>query len=144
MASNLTFKATNRLHRVTLRVTGGRVGWRLRGMSVVELTTVGRRSGLPRTVMLTSPWQEGSTIVVVASRGGDDQPPAWSLNVQDNPAVQVAFNGAAPVPMTARIASAQERDRLWPLLTGAHPHYAGYQRKTVREIPLVLLEPRAS
>ena len=67
----------NTLHRGLLKLSGGRLGWRAAGMPVLELTTIGRRSGLPRTVMLTSPIQEGDAIVIVASRGGDDQHPAW-------------------------------------------------------------------
>ena len=134
-------KAMNAIHRVALKASGGRVGWNLRGMRVVELTTTGRKSGEPRTVMLTSPWQEGGTIVVVASRGGDDRAPAWFLNLQADPRVEVVFDRQPQRSMTARAASPEERARLWPLVTGAKPHYAGYQRKTDREIPLVLLEP---
>ena len=110
-------------------------------MSVLELTTTGRKSGHPRSVMLTSPLQEGSTIVIVASRGGDDQHPAWFLNLRDDPQVMVSFKGAAKTPMTAHIADADERARLWPLVTADHKNYADYQTKTDREIPLVLLEP---
>jgi deazaflavin-dependent oxidoreductase (nitroreductase family) len=141
MFSDLMFKATNRLHRATLKATGGRVGWKLKGMQVVQLTTTGRRSGEQRTVMLTSPWQEGSTVVVVASRGGDDRPPAWLLNIEASADVQVSLSGGPATPWKARVASAEERARLWPLLTQDHKHYAGYQTKTDREIPLVLLTP---
>lgn len=91
--------------------------------------------------MLTSPLQEGDTIVVVASRGGDDQHPAWFLNLRDKPEVEVAYKGAPARPMIARIATAQERARMWPLITGPHKNYAGYQTKTDREIPVVLLTP---
>ena len=141
MSSDLMFKATNRLHRATLKATGGRVGWKLKGMQVVQLTTTGRKSGEQRTVMLTSPWQEGSTVVVVASRGGDDRPPAWLLNIEASGDVQVSLSGGPAAPWKARVASADERARLWPLLTKDHKHYAGYQTKTDREIPLVLLTP---
>jgi deazaflavin-dependent oxidoreductase (nitroreductase family) len=58
-------------------------------MPVIELTTTGRKSGQPRTTMLTSPYQEDSTFVVVASRGGDDTNPAWFLNLGDDPKVMV-------------------------------------------------------
>ena len=141
MASDLQYKTVNRMVRLTQTLTGGRVGWNLRGMAVVELTTTGRKSGLPRTVMLTSPWQEGTTIVLVASRGGDDKAPAWLHNIEATPGVQVVFKNGPLTTMSARVASPEERGRLWPLLTAEHPHYAGYQRKTEREIPLVLLEP---
>ena len=143
MPSDLTLKAMNAVHRAVLMVTGGRVGWTAANMPVVELTTTGRRSGQPRTVMLTSPLQEGSTIVVVASRGGDDQPPLWYLNLCADPAVDVRFKGGSVTRMQARVASPEERARLWPLVTADHANYAAYQTKTEREIPLVLLEPQA-
>lgn len=143
MPSDLQLKAMNAVHRLALKATGGRVGWNLLGMRVVELTTTGRRSGEPRTVMLTSPLQEGTTIVVVASRGGDGRTPAWQLNIEAEPRVEVVFDRGPRTPMTARVATPEERARLWPLVTADHKNYAGYQRKTTREIPLVLLEPIA-
>jgi deazaflavin-dependent oxidoreductase (nitroreductase family) len=112
-------------------------------MPVLELTTIGRKSGLPRTVMLTSPLQEGTTIVVVGSAGGEPQHPAWFLNLRDNPAVEVAMHGKPKQPMRARVASPEERARLWPRIASEYKHYGGYQTKTDREIPLVLLEPPA-
>ncbi|MCW2706885.1 MAG: nitroreductase [Frankiales bacterium] len=141
MPSDLQMKTMNGVHRVALRLTGGRFGWNLLGMPVVELTTTGRKSGQPRAVMLTSPLQEGSTFVVVASRGGDDNPPAWLLNIEASGDVQVATNGEEPQPYHARVATAEERARMWPRLTADHKNYAGYQKKTSREIPLVLLTP---
>lgn len=143
MPSDLQMKAMNTIHRTMLKASGGRVGWNLLSMPVVELTTTGRKSGLPRSVMLTSPWQEDGTYVVVASRGGDDKAPAWLHNVQASGQVEVSVGGAARQPWTARVATAEERARLWPLLTAKHKNYAGYQRKTDREIPLVLLSPRS-
>lgn len=140
MPSDLLMKTMNGVHRVVLKVSGGRLGWDAGDMPVVELTTIGRKSGEPRSVMLTSPIQEGDTIVVVASRGGDDRHPAWFLNLRDNPDVQVTTK-AGTRPMTARVASAEERARLWPLVIADHKNYAGYQTKTDREIPLVLLDP---
>ena len=141
MPSDLVLKTMNALHRAVMLGTGGRLGWQAASMPVVELTTIGRKSGQPRTVLLTSPVQEGDTLVVVASRGGDDVHPAWFLNLRDNPAVEVATGGQPRRPMRARVADADERARLWPLVIADHKNYAGYQSKTRREIPLVLLEP---
>ena len=141
MPHDLALKAMNAVHRLVLWGTGGRVGYDVVGMPVLELTTVGRRSGQPRSVMLTSPLQEGSTFVVVASRGGDDNPPAWLLNIESSGDVQVARNGGEPQPYRARVATAEERARMWPRITADHKNYAGYQKKTSREIPLVLLTP---
>jgi deazaflavin-dependent oxidoreductase (nitroreductase family) len=141
MPSDLVLKTMNRVHRVLLGASGDRLGWSFSGMPVIELTTTGRKSGAQRSTMLTSPYQEDSTIVVVASRGGDDTHPAWLLNLRDNPNVMVKRGHDAPAPMTAEIADAAERARIWPLITAKYSHYAGYQRKTDREIPLVLLRP---
>jgi deazaflavin-dependent oxidoreductase (nitroreductase family) len=139
--SDAMLKTMNAVHRGLLKVSGGRIGWHFSGMPVLELTTVGRKSGQPRTVMLTSPVQDGSAIVLVASRGGDDTHPAWFLNLRDNPEVEVTMHGKPRQRMRARVATADERERLWPLVVADHSNYAGYQRKTSREIPLVLLEP---
>ena len=133
----------NALHRGLLAITGGRAGWRAGKMPVLELTTTGRKSGEPRSVMLTSPIQEGDAWVVVASRGGDDHHPAWFLNLRDRPDVEVSTRGKSKQPMRARIATPEERARLWPQVAGTYKGYAGYQEKTDREIPLVLLEPRS-
>ena len=141
MPSDLGFKAMNAIHRLLLKVSGGRAGWSAMDMPVLELTTIGRKSGQPRSVMLTSPLQEGPALVVVASRGGDDRSPAWFHNLQANPDVEVRLQGEPAQRMHARVASAAERERLWPLITADHSNYADYQTKTTREIPLVLLEP---
>jgi deazaflavin-dependent oxidoreductase (nitroreductase family) len=79
--------------------------------------------------------------VIVASRGGDPQHPAWFLNLRDNPKVEVRYKGGPQQEMNAHVADAEERARLWPLVIKAQPRYGGYQSKTDREIPLVLLQP---
>lgn len=132
----------NAVHRGVIKLSFGKLGWdKLQGMPGLELTTVGRKSGDKRAVMLTSPVQEGETIVIVASRGGDPTHPAWFLNLRDNPQVEVSFKGKPKQTMTATIADAQERARLWPLITKDHKNYADYQTKTDREIPVVVLKP---
>ena len=134
----------NTVHRGLLRLSGGRLGWRTAGMMVIELTTTGRKSGQPHTVMLTSPVQQGDAIVVVASRGGDDHHPSWFLNLKADPDVEVVVGGKAKRSMRARVANPEERAALWPKVIAAYRGYAGYQAKTDREIPLVMLEPAAS
>lgn len=141
MLSDIGFRTMNLAHRVLLKASGGRLGWTALDMPVLELTTVGRRSGRPRSVMLTSPVQEGPALVVVASRGGDDEPPQWLLNVQDNPDVEVSLRGGPRQRMRGRVATLAERERLWPMVIADHANYAGYQRRTTREIALVILEP---
>lgn len=139
MPSDFQLKTMNAIHRAILGITRGRVGWSAGKMPVLQLTTIGRKSGVSRTVMLTSPLQENGALVIVASRGGDDHHPAWFLNLRDNSQVEVAYMGKPKKKMTARIASDSERARMWPIVAAKYKGYAGYQTKTTREIPLVLL-----
>ena len=141
MPSDRFLKTMNGVHKGLLRLSGGRLGWTAADMPVLELTTTGRRSGRPRPVMLTSPLMDGDRIVIVASKGGEDTHPAWFLNLREDPQVTVSMKGASGVAMLASIASAEERDRLWPIVISDQARYAAYQERTGREIPLVLLEP---
>ena len=111
MPSDFALKTGNALHRALVKVSRGRVGWTALGMPVLELTTKGRMSGVPRTVMLTSPLQDGDAIVVVASKGGDDDHPAWFLNLRAHPEVEVSLGGAPKRTMHARVATPEERAR---------------------------------
>jgi len=140
MPTDLTLKTMNAIHRTVLKLSGGKLGWQGAGMPVLELTTTGRKSGEPRAVMLTSPLQRGDTIVIVASRGGDDHHPAWFLNLRDHPDVEVVYAGKPKQTMRARVATPEERSELWPQITAAQKRYGDYQTKTDREIPLVPLE----
>jgi deazaflavin-dependent oxidoreductase (nitroreductase family) len=139
MPADFVLKAMNDTHRVILALSGGRLGWTAANMPVLELTTTGRKSGKQRSVMLTSPLQEDDTIVIVASRGGDDQHPAWFLNLRDDPEVTVKWKGGEPQAMTAKVATKKQRARMWPVIAEQYSTYAGYQKRTDREIPLVLL-----
>lgn len=134
-------RAMNGIHCFAMAVTGGRIGWNLGGMPVVELTTVGRKSGQPRSTMLTAPLVLGESYVVVASRGGDDAHPAWFLNLRDNPAVQIVVKGGQRQERVARIPADAERAELWQSIVSKHRNYAQYQTKTERQIPLVVLDP---
>ncbi len=141
MPSDSFLKAMNLVHRGLLFVSRDRIGWSAMDMPVLELTTTGRKSGRPHSVMLTSPLQEDGGLVIVASRGGDDQHPAWFLNLREHPEVDVLVRGGTAQRMRARVVGPDERRRLWPLVTADHSNYADYQKRTTREIPLVLLEP---
>jgi len=143
MPSKFTLVAMNAVHRAVIAVSFGRLGWKLRGSPALELTTTGRRSGEPRSTMLTAPMRLGDALVVVASRGGDDRHPAWFLNIEADPHVRVALAGRPAVPMLARVMTESERAEHWPVLVARHANYAAYQRKTDRVIPMVLLEPDA-
>jgi deazaflavin-dependent oxidoreductase (nitroreductase family) len=136
---DLLIKAVTRAHETVYRVSGGRVANRGSGMPVLMLTTTGRRSGQKRTTMLTTPLQEDGRIVIVASKGGDDRHPDWFLNLRDDPNVEVTLDGETR-PMTAHVTSPEEKARLWPRIVADHANYGGYQEKTERDIPVVVLE----
>jgi deazaflavin-dependent oxidoreductase (nitroreductase family) len=139
--ADIGLKAMSRVHRVILRSTGGRVLNSAFGMQVVELHTVGRKSGLPRTTMLTAPVIDGQRIVLVASKGGDDRDPDWYRNLMAHPDAELTVAGQRRL-VRARQASAEEKAELWPRVVAAYGGYAGYQRRTRRDIPLVLCDPR--
>lgn len=139
----MVLKLMNATHRALLAATGGKVGWSFSGMPVVELTTTGRKSGLPRKTMLTSPYQDGPKLVVVASRGGDDRHPAWYYNLVANPEVTASVGGQPAQKMRAEVLEPAERDRLWAIIAAKYRNYAGYQKRTTRTIPLVMLHPES-
>ena len=123
------------------RETGGREGYEWNGVKTLILTTTGRHSGQERSKALIL-GEDGDRYVVVASKGGSPRHPAWYLNLASDPNVQVQVKDDV-FPATARTAEGEERDRLWKLMSGIWPAYDDYQRKTDREIPVVVLE-RAS
>jgi deazaflavin-dependent oxidoreductase (nitroreductase family) len=128
------------MHRGLYSASGGRVGNRIAGMPVLLLTTVGRKTGRRRTVPLTY-IEDGDTIVLVASYGGRPHNPAWFENLVAHPEVTVTTDGETRA-MTARRASPDERSRLWPKVVATYDGYAKYQAKTIREIPVAILELR--
>lgn len=138
---DLAFKGVNAFHPALLKLTGGRVGRSLVGMPVVVLETLGRKSGEWRTTPLTAPVVDGETVVLVASYGGDSRHPAWYHNLSANPDVVITMNGSRR-EMRARTATAEEKAALWPRIVKAYKGYAGYQKRTDRDIPVVLLTPR--
>jgi deazaflavin-dependent oxidoreductase (nitroreductase family) len=139
-AKDVVTKMVTRFHQLTFDVSQGKVAGTVSGMPVLKLTTVGSKSGQRRSTMLSSPLVEGDTVVLVASYGGADHNPAWFGNLTANPDVEIVMNGATR-KMRARVAEGDERTRLWETLTAAHDNYASYQRKTSRQIPVVVLEP---
>jgi F420H(2)-dependent quinone reductase len=119
--------------------TDGRFTW-LGGLPVLLLRTIGRKSRIERTAALVY-LQDGGDLVVVASNGGRDTPPGWFFNVQSNAEVGVQI-GRKRSRMRAHVADPGERARLWPLVNPNNSNrYDGYQAKTKREIPLVVLSP---
>ena len=128
------------LHRLLYRLSGGRVGGRLWDLPVVLLTTTGRKTGKRRTVPLCS-FRDGDDVVVIASYGGLDQPPAWWLNLEANPQAELQ-DGRTRRAVIARNARHDERAHLWAEVTARAPGYLEYERRTTREIPVVILQPR--
>ncbi len=119
--------------------TDGRFTW-LAGLPVLLLRTIGRKTGAQRTAALVY-LQDGDDLVVVASNGGSDKPPGWFFNLQKTPEVGVQI-ARQRTRMRARVADARERARLWPLVNQNNSNrYDGYQAKTKRQIPLVILSP---
>jgi deazaflavin-dependent oxidoreductase (nitroreductase family) len=139
--TDVGFKVLNRTHKAVLLVSGGRVGTSAFGNTMVELHTIGRRSGAIRSTMLLAPIVEGDRIVVVASKGGDDRDPDWYRNLVAHPDVEVTM-GAVRHSMRARRATEEEATELWPRVTKSYKSYASYRRRTQRDIPLVICEPR--
>jgi deazaflavin-dependent oxidoreductase (nitroreductase family) len=128
-------------HTTAYRLTGGLVGHRFPGAPpTLLLDHVGARSATERTIPL-SYLADGDDFVVVASKGGNPRHPAWFHNLVANPDVTVQV-GSRRRAVTARVATPEERARLWPKVVDMYGGYAGYQRRTKREIPLVILEPR--
>lgn len=134
-------KVGTRVHRMVFRATKGMVLGSFGGMPAVELTTTGRKTGKERSTMLTAPIAEDERVVLVASWGGDDRHPTWYLNLRDHPEVELTAKGTHRL-MRARTASAEEKAELWPDIVAQYKGYAGYQEKTDRDIPVVILEPR--
>ncbi len=137
------FKLMNWTHKAVLRATGGRYPRRLMGMASVELHTIGRKSGQRRSTMLTSPISDDTRIVLVASRGGAENDPQWYRNLSANPDVEITIDGETR-KMLARTASPAEKQALWPDIVKAYKGYASYQKRTARDIPVVICEPRAT
>jgi F420H(2)-dependent quinone reductase len=133
------FKAGTSVHTEIYRRTGGRVGGKGGRIPLLLLTTTGRKSGQPRTTPLGYV-PDGERMVVVASYGGDDRHPQWYQNLQANPEATVQV-GAETKRVRAATATAEEKAELWPRAVALYPGYAGYQEKTTRDLPLVILTP---
>ncbi|HEU4809008.1 MAG TPA: nitroreductase family deazaflavin-dependent oxidoreductase [Homoserinimonas sp.] len=138
--ADVLLKAMNAAHRAVLQATGGRVGWKLGRMTAVELHTIGRSTGQRRSTMLSAPIRDGDRFVLVASKGGDNRNPEWYLNLVANSEVELTVRDQT-FRMHARTATPAEKAELWPTIVRVNPGYAGYQRKTERDIPVVICEP---
>jgi deazaflavin-dependent oxidoreductase (nitroreductase family) len=137
---NRMIRAFTDTHVALIRSTRGRIGARLGPQELCVLTTTGRKSGLERHNPLAY-FPHGDGLVVIASAGGSDRHPAWYHNLLANPVVRVEVDGASR-EMTARTATDEEKATIWPAVIAKAKNFAGYQVKTSRNIPVVILEPR--
>jgi deazaflavin-dependent oxidoreductase (nitroreductase family) len=110
----------------------------IKGATVLLLTTIGHRSGRARRTPLIYA-RDGDEYLVVASKGGSDTAPVWYENLRADPRVRIQVKGDV-IDGRARTASAEEKQRLWPLVTKVWPDYDSYQQKTERDIPVVIIE----
>lgn len=119
--------------------TDGREGHDWQGTQTLILTTTGRRSGRSRQTPLIY-GRHGDHYLVVASKGGAPQHPAWYFNLDASPDAEIQVRGDK-MRVRARTATPEERAELWPIMTSEWPDYDRYQEQTDRDIPLVVLEP---
>ena len=127
----------SKAHNILYRMTDGRFFGKLGKAPVLLLTVTGRKSGKLRTTPLLY-IEEGNGFAVVASFGGAPKHPGWYRNLEKNPKATVQIEERV-IPVTASTASPEEKKRLWSRLTAVYSDYATYQKKTKRDIPVVLL-----
>lgn len=132
-----------RLHRVLYRVTGGRFLWTTaskRGWGALYLTTVGRKSGQERSVIVGY-LEDGQNLVTLAMNGWDEGHPAWWLNLEAHPEAVIRLAHQDPRPIRARAAVGEERDRLWGRWVALDPNHDAYAARRSTKPVVVVLEP---
>jgi F420H(2)-dependent quinone reductase len=133
------FKYMMRAMVFLYRATKGGFGGRMAGLNVLLLTTTGRKSGIRRTTPLGY-FEDSGGYVIIGSNAGFETHPAWFHNLKSNPQVQIEIRDRK-LDANAEIIDSETRRALWARLIAMSPQYAGYEKKTTREIPLVLLRP---
>jgi deazaflavin-dependent oxidoreductase (nitroreductase family) len=132
----------SRAHATLYRRSGGRIGRRFMGADVLVLRTVGRRSGKPREApMFYLSFRDGWA--VVASNAASRRPPAWWLNLEASPDADALVPGKRWTSVRARRATGVEREELWPRFVAMYRGYDRYAELATREMPVIVLEPRA-
>jgi len=131
----LIFKFILSLHVALYRLTGGRLG----GKNIILLTTIGKKSGQPRTRPVFH-LKEGTSYLVFASAGGNPKNPAWYVNLAANPKVTVEDHGRSFAGVASTV-EGTERTRIWNILLTKAPNFGAYEKKTTRVIPVVRIEP---
>jgi F420H(2)-dependent quinone reductase len=137
--ARLALKLGSGVHSGVYRATGGKLFGRMGKSPILLLNTTGRKSGKRRTSPLLYV-MDGDDFVIIASKGGAPTHPAWYLNLKADPDASVEV-GDREVRVRAEEADPEEKVRLWQKMVEMYPTYDDYQRKTKREIPLLILHP---
>ena len=133
-------KAFGKLNVPLYRLSGGRLFGQLDRAPVLLLTTVGRRSGQPRTAPVVY-LADGERLIVIGSNAGHERAPAWSLNLEANPLAEVELRSERR-QVRARVAEGEERAQLWRKVNEMYGGFDEYSARTTRDIRLFVLEPR--
>jgi deazaflavin-dependent oxidoreductase (nitroreductase family) len=131
-----------RAHRALYRLSGGRFLWtpsNKRGWGALRLTTIGRKSGQERSVIIGYV-EDGPNLVALAMNGWDEGDPAWCLNLQANPDAVIRLAGQPAHRVHARLALGEERDRLWQLWAAVDPKLDAYAARRTTTTPVIVLE----
>jgi deazaflavin-dependent oxidoreductase (nitroreductase family) len=137
--ARLAFKLGSGVHAGVYRATGGKLFGRMGKIPILLLNTVGRKSGKKRTSPLLYV-MDGEDFVIIASKGGAPTHPAWFLNLRNDPEATVEI-GDREVRVRAEEVDSEAKARLWRKMVEMYPTYDDYQKKTEREIPLLILHP---
>ncbi len=124
-----------------IRISKGKIGSQLGSQKVLILHTVGRKSGLPRSIPIAYFFYEGKYLIV-ESNWGKDQHADWYFNLQSNPQASIEVKGRE-IKVNASFAEGEEYTRLWEYVTKKHPPYSDYQKMTQRKIPIAVFQPVA-
>lgn len=136
---NFFFKLLAVTHVFLYRLSRGKLGSEMKGFHVLLLTTRGRKSGKQRTTPLGYFEHDGG-FVIIGSNAGLDTHPAWFYNLRNNPRATIQVKDSV-FEVTAEVVGAEARGQLWTRLMELAPGYAAYEKRTTREIPLVILQP---
>lgn len=140
MLTEFFLKIVIKIHVFFYRQSNGSLGGSLGGADILLLTSTGRRTRKERITPLSF-MMEGSNYVIIASYGGNDKNPSWFHNLRGNQDVTIRIKDIVK-EVKVTVASKDERNRLWPIITEWSPQYAKYQEKTSRKIPVVILSPK--
>ena len=122
------------------KISGGKIGGRISGLEVLLLTTRGRKTGIERTTPLGYFKYGQGSYVIIGSNAGFDTQPAWFYNLKSQPHVTIQVKDKQ-LDVDAEVAGSEKRNQLWTQLVKLAPFYGNYEKKTDREIPIVILHP---